>query len=307
MAITSITEMAGIYAAHATDTEGKTGCTVILCPKGATGAVDVRGGAPATRETDLLRPEETVDVVHAVVLSGGSAFGLAASCGVADELELHHVGVDVGVTTVPIVVGACLFDLAYGSAKARPTLEMGRAAVRDAYERADAPLPRGSVGAGTGCTAAKIQGMEHAAKSGIGQGIFEAGGLTCCALAAVNCLGDVVDPTSGEVLAGAYVDGTYMPAEDGLVALEAQPLVGRTNTTISCVVTNARLTKAAATKVAQIAADAYAHTIRPTHTTQDGDTIFVLATGEVDALTDTVGVAATRALEAAITDAARQA
>ena len=307
MAITSITEMAGIYVGHATDTEGKTGCTVILCPEGATGAVDVRGGAPATRETDLLRPEETVDVVHAVVLSGGSAFGLAASCGVADELELRGVGLDVGVTTVPIVVGACLFDLGYGSPKARPTLEMGRAAVRDAYERGGSPLPRGSVGAGTGCTAAKAFGMEHAVKTGIGQGIFQVGELTCCALSAVNCLGDVVDPTTGEALARACVDGKPMAAEDLVLGLESQLFASRSNTTISCVVTNASLTKARATKVAQIAADAYAHTIRPTHTTQDGDTIFVLATGEVDALTDTVGIAATRALEAAIADAARQA
>ena len=308
MAITSITEMAGIYAGHATDTEGKTGCTVIICPKGATGAVDVRGGAPATRETDLLRPEETVDVVHAVVLSGGSAFGLAASCGVTDELEQRGIGVDVVVASVPIVVGACLFDLGFGSPKARPTYQMGRLAVVDAFERADAPLPRGSVGAGTGCTAAKVIGLEHAVKTGIGQGIFETGELVCCALAAVNCMGDVVDPETGEMLAGKYIDGRYVSSEELMLKPDTRQFVSRSNTTISCVVTNARLTKATATKVAQMTADAYAHTIRPTHTTQDGDAVFVLATGEVEGLpTDSVGIAATRALEAAIRDAVLQA
>lgn len=149
MAMKDIREMRGVYVGHSTNKKGGTGCTVIVCPEGATGAVDVRGGAPATRETDLLRPEETVGELHAVVLAGGSAFGLSASCGVADELERRGIGLDVGVTRVPIVSGACLFDLAYGDPCARPTEKDGSAAVADAFQSAQEPLPRGNVGAGT--------------------------------------------------------------------------------------------------------------------------------------------------------------
>ena len=152
MAVKDIREMRGIFVGHSTNKKGGTGCTVIVCPKGATGGVDVRGGAPATRETDLLRPEETVSELHAVVLAGGSAFGLAASCGAAEELERRGIGLDVGVARVPIVSGACLFDLAYKDPHARPTAKDGAAAVVDAFQSAQEPLPRGNVGAGTGCT-----------------------------------------------------------------------------------------------------------------------------------------------------------
>lgn len=317
----SITQIPGIYAAHVTNEQGGTGCTVIICPDGATGAVDVRGGAPATRETDLLRPEETVQQLHTVVLSGGSAFGLAASCGVANELEREGIGFDVGVTVVPIVAEACLFDLSVGDVSCRPGIAEGEEAVRKALAQRDTPaalrdpLERGNVGAGTGCTVGKYMGPLHAMKCGLGEGIEQLNEVVCGAVVAVNACGNVVDPGTGLPIAGVLSgDGTCVQSsEDALLAL-ANPsdfaektVVPRSNTTISCVVTNARLTKAEATKVAQMAADAYAHTIRPVHTTNDGDTVFVMATGTVTSSVDAVGVLATRALEKAIVDAARSA
>ena len=306
--IESVTQIPGIYAAHATNAGAGTGCTVIVCPSGATGGVDVRGGAPATRETDLLRPEETVEVLHAVVLSGGSAFGLAASCGVAEELERRGFGLDVGVARVPIVSGACLFDLACGDAHLRPTQEDGRTACAAALDSSGAPLERGNVGAGCGCTVGKLAGPERAMKSGLGEDVEQAGGLVCGALAAVNACGDVRDPDTGEKIAGVRAqDGSLSNTVEVLLGGFARMPLARTNTTISCVVTNARLSKAQATKVAQMAADAYAHAITPTHTTNDGDTVFVMATGEVDAPVDVVGSLATRALGRAIADGARSA
>lgn len=303
--ITSITQIPGIFAGHATNEEAGTGCTVIVCPAGATGAVDVRGGAPATRETDLLRPEETVQVLHAVVLSGGSAFGLAASAGVADELERRDIGLDVMVAKVPIVSGACLFDLMCGSADVRPDVSMGEEAVRAAFEGADKPLARGNVGAGAGCTVGKVAGPTRAMKTGLGECVRQAGELVCGAVAAVNAVGNVVDPATGGFVAGVLSpDGTHVISVEEAFAEATAAMPLRTNTTISCVVTNARLTKAQATKVAQMSADAYAHAIRPTHTTNDGDSIFVMATGEVEAEVDAVGMLATAALEGAIVDAA---
>lgn len=316
-----ISAFPGIRIAHHTDAEHGTGCTVIVCPAGATGGVDVRGGAPATRETDLLRPEETVDVLHAVVLSGGSAYGLAASCGVAEELERHGIGLDMRVCRVPIVSGACVFDLAFADPHVRPTAADGAAACAGALDRAPSPLPRGNVGAGTGCTVGKLRGPAHAMKAGLGTRMEQAGELLCGAVAVVNACGNVVDPDTGEPIAGMRsVDGMDIEdmADAALAGFADASGAGagqsdrfgvppRANTTISCVVTNARLTKAQATKVAQMAADAYAHAIRPTHTTNDGDTVFVMATGVVDAPVDVVGILATRALERAIADGARSA
>ena len=298
--IADVSQIPGIRIAHHTDEENGTGCTVIVCPAGATGAVDVRGGAPATRETDLLRPEETVDVLHAVVLSGGSAYGLAASVGVAEELERRGIGLDVQVGVVPIVSGACLFDLAFANPNVRPTAADGARACALALDNAPTPLPRGNVGAGCGCTVGKLGGPTRAMKSGLGTDVEQAGPLLCGAVAAVNACGNVVDPDTHEVIAG-------MRSQDGTGFVDECELALRTNTTISCVITNARLTKAQATKVAQMAADAYAHAIRPTHTTNDGDSVFVMATGEVEVPVDVVGILATRALERAIADGARSA
>ena len=318
----SVTQIPGFVAANSTNAEGGTGCTVIVCPEGATAGVDVRGGAPATRETDLLRPAETVQELHAVILAGGSVYGLAASCGVTEELERAGIGLNVGVGIAPIVSGACLFDLPVGDPSCRPTMADGASAVAKALEQVNvapierAPLERGNVGAGTGCTVGKLNGPMHAMKCGLGEAVRFAGSLVCGAVAAVNACGDVVNPHTGQILAGQLADDgqTLQSTKQTLLSrTAAMPLDSpqepfpRTNTTISCVVTNARLTKAEVTKVAQMAADAYAHAISPTHTTNDGDTVFVMAKGEVQVPVDVVGALATQALEDAIVDGALRA
>lgn len=307
--IDDINQLPGFCAGHATIADAATGCTAIVCADGATGGVDVRGGAPATRETDLLRPEETVDVLHCVVLSGGSAYGLATSCGAAEELERAGIGLDVGVGLVPIVSSACLFDLMVGSAGVRPGSTEGAAAVAAALAADGTPLERGNVGAGTGCSVGKLAGPARCMKSGLGQGASGAGELACVALSAVNAVGNVVDPATGEAIAGMLSeDGSAIAScDEALLSEQATMPLPRTNTTVSCICVNARLTKAQATKVAQMAADAYAHTIRPTHTTNDGDTIFVMATGDKSWPVDVIGAHATRALERAIVDAAQSA
>lgn len=299
-----ITEIPGFFLGHHTDVQAGTGCTVVCCPEGATGAVDVRGGAPATRETDLLRPEETVDKVHAVVLSGGSAFGLAAASGVAVELEGRDIGLDVGVARVPIVCGACVFDLAVGDPSVRPGEEAGAAAVKDALDSpTHTPLARGNIGAGTGCTVGKLAGFPTMMKGGLGTACIQEGDLLVGAVVAVNACGDIVDPQDNAVIAGVRPNADSrdpLPADEALG--RAQESLLRLNTTISCVITNARLTKAQATKVAQMAADGYAHAIRPCHTTQDGDALFVLSHGAMEAPLDTLGVLASQAVERAIVD-----
>lgn len=324
--VTDASILGNLLIGHATDHHAATGCTVLVCPQGAVGGVDVRGGAPATRETDLLSPENTVDVVHAVVLSGGSAFGLAAGAGVCDELEARGIGFDVGVTHVPIVVQACLFDLAVGDSLIRPTAEFGLHAVRDSFARKFLPVTTGNVGAGTGACVGKICGIERAMKAGLGICTLKAGELVCGALVALNALGDIRNPQTGEPLVGLRStesagwfyrhDGEHECASamrtihlastsDVLLskaASDVMPLT-RTNTTIACVFTNAQLTKAQATKVSQMAHDAYAHCITPTHTTNDGDTIFTLSCGTTTASVDAVGELAIKALEAAIIDA----
>lgn len=307
--ITSITQIPGIFAGHSTDAAAGTGCTAIICPGGAVAGVDVRGGAPATRETDLLRPEETVQAIHAVVLSGGSAYGLSASCGVAEELERRGIGLDVGVGLVPIVSGACLFDLAIGDASVRPTSVDGIEAAMEALDNPGKPLERGNVGAGTGCSVGKIAGPMRSMKSGLGENVQVSGNLVCGAVTAVNAVGDVFDPVTHEAIAGVLDEQGNLAAntDDLLCSMGASMPLDRTNTTISCVVTNAKLTKAECTKIAQMCGDAYAHAIRPVHTTNDGDTVFVMSTGEVKAMVDSVGALAVRALERAIADGARSA
>ena len=304
-----IERVGGFRFGHVTDLVGATGCTVIIAPGGAVAGVDVRGGAPASRETDLLRPENTVERIHAVCLSGGSAFGLEAASGEARELERRGIGLDVGPTVVPIVCSSCIFDLAFGDAAARPGVGDGIVAAKAALDGDGAtPLAEGTVGAGTGATVGKLAGMDRAMKGGLGARAYQLGELQVGAIAAVNACGDVLDPDTGERIAGVRgEDGGLADTTEVLLGGFARMPLQRTNTTISCVVTNARLTKAQATKVAQMSADAYAHAISPTHTTNDGDTVFVMATGEVDAPVDVVGALATRALGRAIADGARSA
>ena len=274
--------MAGLEVGHFSDSRRPTGCTVVLARRGAVCGVDVRGGAPGTRETDLLAPEATVEQVHAVLLSGGSAFGLEAATGVVRWLEERGLGFPVGAARVPIVPGAILFDLALGDWRIRPDAAAGYAAAQAAR---GGPVAEGSVGAGAGATVGKLLGFERAMKGGLGTAsIRRPDGLVVAALVAVNAAGDVVDPRSGRVLAGARVPDGSRPAGtlQAIVAGQASGLPQKSgeSTSLGVVATNAALTKAQATKVAQMAQDGLARTIQPVHTPWDGDTLFALATGE---------------------------
>jgi len=276
-----LTAVAGIKVGHHTLTERPTGCTVILTEAGAVGGVDVRGGAPGTRETDLLDPVNMVQKVNAVVLSGGSAFGLDAASGVVRFLAEKGVGFDAFVARVPIVPAAILFDLGVGDPKVRPTADCG---YRAAQAATDGAVAEGNVGAGAGATLGHMGGPGRMMKSGAGTAaIVLPDGLVVAALVAVNPLGDVVDPATGKVVAGARTpDGHGF--SDARVLLRSgtfgmpRPRAGE-NTTIGVVATNARLTKAEATKMAQMAQDGVARAIYPAHSPVDGDTIFALATG----------------------------
>ncbi len=314
----AITDIPGIEVGQAQDDEALTGCTVILCRKGAVGGVDVRGSAPGTRETDLLNPINLVDKVHAVVLAGGSAFGLDAASGVMKYLAEQKIGYGLGATRVPIVPAAILFDLGLGKSARHPDPEMGYAAVSAAQA---GPVAEGNVGAGTGATLGKIFGMAGAMKSGLGTASIEiGGGVVVGAIVAVNPFGDVLDPVTGQIIAGAR------PAKLGPVKLGGsgqfadtlkvmQTLAGRTilslatggNTVIAVVATNAKFDKAQATKVAQMAHDGLARAVRPAHTMLDGDTIFALATGQKKADVSTVGAYAAEVLAQAIVRAVQAA
>ena len=299
-----ITDIPGLRVGHAQNFEALTGCTVILCEAGAVGGVDQRGGAPGTRETDLLRPLHLVEKVHAIVLSGGSAFGLDAASGVMRYLEERGVGYEVGVARVPLVPAAILFDLALGRADIRPDAEMGY----QACLTATTTPAQGHVGAGTGATVGKMLGMANAMKAGIGTASMEiGGGVMVGAIVAVNAMGDVVDPASGQIIAGARIpnQGTPpFPAGGGTtpdspfvdtlsimrtLASHVSTPPTLESTVIGVVATNARLTKEHTNKVAQMAQDGLARTIRPAHTLYDGDTIFALSTGEVEMDVSTVG------------------
>lgn len=277
-----LTDVAGLRVGHFTDTRRPTGCTVVLAEAGAVCGVDVRGGAPGTRETDLLDPVNSVQQVHAVVLSGGSAFGLDAATGVVRYLEEKGIGFPVGIGRVPIVPAAILFDLGVGDWTIRPDAKAGYAAARDA---ATGPVAEGCVGAGAGATVGKLRGLGRAMKGGLGTASLRLpGGAVVAALVAVNAVGDVVDPDTGRPLAGLRTeDGRSLRGT--LAALLAGETAGRPlpgeNTSIGVVATNARLDKAQATKVAQMAHDGLARAIRPVHTPWDGDTIFALSTGEL--------------------------
>lgn len=302
-----ITAVPGIAVGHAHDETGITGCTVVLCRAGAVGGVDVRGSAPGTRETDLLRPENLVDKVHAVVLTGGSAFGLDAATGVMRYLEERGVGFNAGVARVPIVPAAVLFDLAIGDRRARPDAAMGYAAAKSASE--DEPR-EGNVGAGMGATVGKLFGMMRATKAGLGLGLREAGGVLVGAVVAVNAFGDVIDPASGEIIAGLRKSvgkgfANTIEAMAGAVGRVAMGFSG--NTVIGVVATNARLTKAEANKVAQMAHDGIARAVRPAHTMLDGDTLFTMATGKKKASVTLVGSLAAEAVAEAIVRGARAA
>lgn len=262
-----ITDIPGIRVGHNTNLEAGTGCTVILCDTPAIGGVDVRGGAPATRETDLLRPMFLVEEVNAVLLTGGSAFGLDAASGIMHYLAERNIGFDVGVARVPIVPAAAIFDLGFGSAAIRPDAEAGYRACEQATAEA---VAQGNVGAGTGATVGKMAGPSFAMKGGLGSASMQLpDGTQVGALVVVNALGDVIDPQTRQVIAGAR-----NPSRDTF--LTSNPF---SNTTIAVIATDASLSKMAVNKVAQMAQDGIAQVIRPAHTMFDGDTIFALALG----------------------------
>ena len=293
----TITAVPGVQVGHWTDLEAATGCTVVLCPQGVTAGVAVRGGAPGTRETDLLRPEALVQEVHAVLLTGGSAFGLAAADGVMRWLEEHDSGFDVGVTKVPIVPAAVIFDLTIGRHDVRPDADAGYAACEAASAE---PVREGNVGAGTGATVGKIAGPQLATKGGLGSAFLTLGeDLQVGALVVVNALGDVVDPYSGNILAGARrPEGGWWGEKAPFPTGENAPRFG--NTTLAVVATNARLTQAECTLVANMAHDGIARAVRPAHTLMDGDTIFALSTGDVETDASAVGAVAAEAVAHAI-------
>ncbi|WP_448590960.1 P1 family peptidase [Thermoflexus hugenholtzii] len=307
-----ITDVPGIRVGHAQDPKALTGVTVVLCERGAVAGMDQRGGAPGTRETDALRPMHLVQEVHAVVLAGGSAFGLEAASGVMRYLEERGVGFETPGGRVPIVPAAILYDLAIGDPRVRPDAAMGYAACQAAT---DGPVPEGNVGAGTGATVGKILGMAYAMKGGIGTAALEiGGGIRIGALVAVNALGDVVDPHTGKILAGARrPDGTgfadtmaVLEALAGQISLSFRRRVPE-STVIGVVATNAALTKEEANKVAQMAHNGLARAIRPAHTMVDGDTLFALATGEKEADVSIVGTFAAEVVAEAIVRAIRAA
>lgn len=295
----AITDVGGVEVGHAQDEEALTGCTVILCRKGAVAGVDVRGGAPGTRETDLLAPVNLVEKVHAVVLAGGSAFGLDAASGVMRYLEEQKLGFKTAAGKVPIVPSAILYDLNLGRSDVRPDFAMGYNAAAAASAR---PPAEGNVGAGTGASIGKIRGMKYAMKSGVGTGSIYSQGIIVGALVAVNALGDVIDPTNGQTIGGLRSGSTLKWMKNN----QARPGV-QSNTVIGVVATNARLTKARATKVAQMAQDGLARTIRPAHTLFDGDTVFALATGAKKADVSMVGAFAAEVMAEAILRAVKMA
>ncbi len=303
-----LTAIAGIRVGHISNYDALTGCTAILCESGAVGGVDIRGSASGTEEIETLRPGHIAEQVHAIVLSGGSAFGLEAASGVRRYLEQHGVGFRAGPAVVPIVPCAILFDLGIGKPGVRPTREMGEAAAAAATSD---PVKEGAAGAGTGATVGKIFGMRQAMKSGTGSGLVELkDGVLVAALVVVNAFGDVRDPATGKLIAGARRAADSMELADTEAQIKAGALRGgfeRRNTTLAVVATNARLSKVGATKLAELAGLGMARTIFPVNTMFDGDVVFALSMGDAQADVNTLGVAAAEAVAQAVVRAVKSA
>lgn len=295
-----ISEIKGIKIGHAQNFEGGTGCTAIICEAGAVAGVDVRGGGPASRETELLKPINMVQQIHCVMLSGGSAYGLAAGDGAMQYLEELGVGFDVGVGVVPIVCGASLFDLVVGDSRCRPDKAMGYEACKVA---GTIDVAEGNVGAGTGASVGKFLGLGRMMKGGLGVHAVQIGDVQCGVVVAVNALGDVIDYHTGKRIAGILSEDKkeLFSTEEAMYAeIDKKRDVFAGNTTIACIVTNAKLTKDQANKLASIAHNGYAKAISPVHTSADGDTIFVMSTGEVEVGFDALGALTTEVTAKAI-------
>ncbi|MBI5303949.1 MAG: P1 family peptidase [Chloroflexi bacterium] len=297
----AITDVEGIRVGHYTDAENATGCTVILCPpEGAIAGADVRGPAPATRETDLLRPGHLVERVNAILLTGGSAFGLDAAGGVMRFLEERQIGYATGVVPVPIVPAAAIFDLMIGNAHARPTVENAYRACLDANNGA---VAEGRVGAGTGASVGHLRGVDFTSPGGVGtasQTICD--NVVVGALAVVNTFGDVVDPRTGEIIAGTRnpANGGWLDSARALKSAAPRVTSSRAHTTLGVVATNAALTKEQANLVAMMAHDGYARALRPAHAMYDGDTVFVLSVGNLECDVTAVGHTASEVIAEAI-------
>ena len=301
-----LTDVPGLLVGQVTDLTALTGCTVVLCGTEAVGGVDVRGSATGSIELDTLHPGHVAPNVHAIVLSGGSAFGLETTCGVRNVLEKRGIGFNAGVTHVPIVPGAILFDLGIGSPHVRPTREMGEKAALAANP---GPVAEGNVGAGTGATVGKILGMKSAMKSGLGTASLMLGnGTIVAAMVAVNALGDVIDPRNGSIIAGARVS----PASRAFANSAALMMHGRNpaaggHTVIGIVATNARLDRVQTNKLAALGSLGVARAISPINTMSDGDITFAVSLGKEKATVDEVGVAAAEAMATAVLRAVRAA
>ena len=298
-----LNQIENIRIGHAQDLEAATGCSVIICEKGAPTGVDIRGGGPASRETQLLNPLATAEAIHAILLSGGSAFGLDAAGGVMQYLEERDIGFDVGITKVPLVCESCIFDLTVGSSKIRPNQAMGYAACIAAEKNLNL---QGNVGAGTGATVGKLYGPTTMMKSGLGTYAIQLGDLKVGAIVVVNALGDVINSKTGKILAGLL-----NKEHTGFLNTEKEfykPYSGTKdlftgNTTIGAIITNAKFNKTQLNKIAGMAQNGYARSICPVHTTADGDSIYAMSVGDVEADLNVVGTLAARVMVEAITKA----
>lgn len=304
-----ITDIENIKIGNAQNIEAATGCTVIICERGANTSLDVRGGGPASRESELTKPLATTEVIYAVLLSGGSAFGLDASGGVMKYLEERNIGFDVGVTKVPLVCESCIFDLRVGDYKVRPDIEMGYNACIDAQNN----NPKmGNYGAGTGASVGKILGVDYAMKSGLGFYALEVDGVKVGAVVSVNAFGDIFDYDTGEKLAGLLGEDkkSFRSSEEELIKLTRDKEISFNlveNTTIGTIITNAKFTKTQMGKIASMAHNGFARTIKPVHTTLDGDSIYAMSVGDIKASIDAVGSLAAIVMGRAINNAVKNA
>jgi L-aminopeptidase/D-esterase-like protein len=297
----SLCDVPGIRVGHAQDEVARTGCTVILPDRPAVAGVDVRGSAPGSREIEALKPVRLVQEIHGILLTGGSAFGLDATGGVQKYLEERGIGYDVQVAKVPIVPTAVIFDLAVGDAKIRPTAEM---AYRACMEASTKETRTGLVGAGCGATVGKIRGIMHSMWGGVGMASWKSGGLIVGALAVVNALGDVIDPQTGKIIAGAKNDdGSFLHTQEHFKAHYLSPFQSWGNTTLAVVATNAAYKREGVTKIAEMAQDGLAYAIRPSHTLFDGDMVFAISAGDEQADVMAVGAIAAELVAEAIVQA----